>query len=148
MIWKPESFIWVLVTKTFLFIQQTTKRMEYNIFITWVDIQCTKNVFLWPVVVYFNRQEETIRLGLDINEKGKQIKCYYDQIQVSKSHKHMCWLFKATIICILKKVTEKKKKVSSTIGMQRSVDTSDLLSHRIRCCVPERIEQIKQVSHR
>ena len=42
------------------------------------------------------------------------------------------------------KVNDKKKKVSSTSGMQRSVETSDLLKHRVAHCVPKRITAIEK----
>ncbi|KAK3907689.1 Diphosphomevalonate decarboxylase [Frankliniella fusca] len=41
-------------------------------------------------------------------------------------------------------VNDKKKKVSSTSGMQRSVETSDLLKHRVAYCVPKRIVDIEK----
>lgn len=39
-------------------------------------------------------------------------------------------------------VGETKKKVSSTIGMRITANTSELLKHRIKYCVPERTEEI------
>ncbi|XP_054730440.1 diphosphomevalonate decarboxylase [Anastrepha obliqua] len=36
-------------------------------------------------------------------------------------------------------VNDARKKTSSTKGMQRAVETSDLIAHRARFCVPERI---------
>ncbi|KAJ1523530.1 hypothetical protein ONE63_001379 [Megalurothrips usitatus] len=41
-------------------------------------------------------------------------------------------------------VNDSKKKVSSTSGMQRAVETSDLLKHRVVHCVPERIAAIEK----
>ncbi|KAH9257066.1 diphosphomevalonate decarboxylase [Batrachochytrium salamandrivorans] len=45
------------------------------------------------------------------------------------------------IICV---VSEKKKKVSSTAGMQTSVKESPLLAHRAKEIVPQRINEMKQ----
>lgn len=39
-------------------------------------------------------------------------------------------------------VNDSKKKTSSTGGMSRSAQTSDLLKHRVKKCVPERTRQI------
>ncbi|PSN47712.1 Diphosphomevalonate decarboxylase [Blattella germanica] len=39
-------------------------------------------------------------------------------------------------------VSDNRKKVSSSHGMQRSVETSDLLKHRVSHCVPQRTEAI------
>ncbi|XP_052123511.1 diphosphomevalonate decarboxylase isoform X2 [Frankliniella occidentalis] len=44
-------------------------------------------------------------------------------------------------------VNDKKKKVSSTSGMQRSVETSELLKHRVAHCVPQRIAAIEKAIH-
>lgn len=41
-------------------------------------------------------------------------------------------------------VNDKKKKVSSTSGMQRTVQTSELLKHRITHCVPQRTKDIEK----
>lgn len=49
------------------------------------------------------------------------------------------------VYIILLKVNDSKKKTSSTVGMRRSVETSELLKYRIKTCVPERTEQIIQV---
>ncbi|XP_059057675.1 diphosphomevalonate decarboxylase [Achroia grisella] len=39
-------------------------------------------------------------------------------------------------------VGDSKKKISSTIGMKRTADTSELLEYRVQHCVPKRTEQI------
>lgn len=41
-------------------------------------------------------------------------------------------------------VGESKKKISSTKGMKRTADTSDLLKYRVEHCVPKRTEEICQ----
>ncbi|XP_049785691.1 diphosphomevalonate decarboxylase isoform X3 [Schistocerca cancellata] len=41
-------------------------------------------------------------------------------------------------------VHEKHKKISSKIGMEQSVKTSELLKYRVSHCVPQRIQDIKQ----
>ncbi|VVC45332.1 GHMP kinase N-terminal domain,Diphosphomevalonate decarboxylase,Ribosomal protein [Cinara cedri] len=41
-------------------------------------------------------------------------------------------------------VNDSQKKTSSTVGMQKSVETSELLKYRIQKCVPERTTQIIQ----
>lgn len=45
------------------------------------------------------------------------------------------------LICV---VSDDKKGTSSTSGMQRTVETSPLLQHRIKHVVPERMEAIKK----
>jgi diphosphomevalonate decarboxylase len=44
-----------------------------------------------------------------------------------------------TLICV---VSDAKKGTSSTSGMQRTVETSPLLQHRIGCVVPQRMKDI------
>ncbi|XP_059470339.1 diphosphomevalonate decarboxylase [Neocloeon triangulifer] len=41
-------------------------------------------------------------------------------------------------------VSDARKTTSSTSGMQRSVETSELLTHRIKNCVPKRVEAMKK----
>ncbi|KAM3965825.1 mevalonate diphosphate decarboxylase [Aphomia sociella] len=41
-------------------------------------------------------------------------------------------------------VGDTKKKISSTIGMKRSVETSELLKYRVRNCVPRRTDDISK----
>ncbi|XP_047105128.1 diphosphomevalonate decarboxylase-like isoform X1 [Schistocerca piceifrons] len=41
-------------------------------------------------------------------------------------------------------VHEKHKKISSKIGMEQSVKTSELLKYRVSHCIPQRIQDIKQ----
>lgn len=41
-------------------------------------------------------------------------------------------------------VNDRKKTTSSTGGMQRSVETSDLLKYRVDSCVPERTKRITE----
>lgn len=41
-------------------------------------------------------------------------------------------------------VNDVKKNTSSTTGMKRSVETSELLKYRIQQCVPQRIEEMKK----
>lgn len=74
-------------------------RIQYFYHLGWYPTY-QKCIILWPIVVYFNRQEETNRLGLGINEKGKQIKCYYDQIQVSRLHKHLRMHLRKVRMCV------------------------------------------------
>jgi diphosphomevalonate decarboxylase len=42
-------------------------------------------------------------------------------------------------------VSDKRKKVSSSIGMQNSVNTSELLKYRVSHCVPQQTEAIIKV---
>lgn len=55
---------------------------------------------------------------------------------------HTHWPEVQVIILV---VRDEKKKVSSTNGMQRSVVSSDLMSHRIRFCAPIRTKQMQMV---
>lgn len=48
------------------------------------------------------------------------------------------------LICV---VSDDKKGTSSTSGMQRTVETSPLLQHRIQHVVPQRMEKIKEAIH-
>ncbi|XP_071443909.1 diphosphomevalonate decarboxylase [Hetaerina americana] len=41
-------------------------------------------------------------------------------------------------------VNDVKKKTSSSIGMKRSMDTSELLKYRVQICVPRRVEAMKK----
>ena len=43
-------------------------------------------------------------------------------------------------------VSDERKKVPSSVGMKRSVDTSKLLQHRAKEVVPDRIRQMRQVN--
>jgi hypothetical protein len=47
--------------------------------------------------------------------------------------------------CTALQVSDKRKKVSSSSGMQNSVKTSELLKYRVSHCVPERTEAIVKV---
>lgn len=49
------------------------------------------------------------------------------------------WPEMQALVCV---VSDKKKGTSSTSGMQRTVETSTLLQHRIREVVPKRMEQM------
>lgn len=57
------------------------------------------------------------------------------------SHEH--WPEMRVIILV---VNDSKKKVSSSVGMARSVLNSSILKYRASDCVPNRITQIKEVS--
>lgn len=41
-------------------------------------------------------------------------------------------------------VSSERKKIASTIGMKRSMETSELLRHRIKNVVPERTDKMQQ----
>ena len=43
-------------------------------------------------------------------------------------------------------VSDERKKVPSSVGMKRSVETSKLLQHRAKEVVPDRIRQMRQVN--
>jgi len=54
------------------------------------------------------------------------------------------WPEMHAIICV---VSDHKKGTSSTSGMQRTVETSTLLQHRIKDVVPQRMKKISQAIH-
>jgi mevalonate pyrophosphate decarboxylase len=43
-------------------------------------------------------------------------------------------------------VNDSHKKTSSTVGMKKSVETSELLQYRVNKCVPERTKDIIEVN--